>query len=515
MVGEMAPSGSARVDVTPVDAVVCARCGRRLGVGVRRCPHDGEVVALPAESDGLVGELIDARYVVKAVLGHGGMGIVYAVQHTKLGRPLALKVLRRDLARDADLCKRFIQEARAAAAVNHPGVVQITDFGVLSSGQPYFVMELLSGRSLSRVMAQDRPLPVERLVNIVEQLVDALDAAHQVNVIHRDLKPDNIHVASDPNKKDVIKILDFGLARVAGATRLTKQGFVFGTPHYMSPEQAQGDAVDHRADIYALGVLMYEMATGQVPFDAESYMGVLTKHISMPVVPPSKLLGHRRLGALEVIVLRCLEKRPHKRYQSLRELGDDLRIAVRRTEHGMEIAPRSALSMRRWSPDRVVAGLRHPEPRGNRRVLGVLAGFLAVAVAGAGWWALAGMDDRSSVASIAGDAQEVAPSSGTVGDGARSAGDGSVGDGSLDEQLSEGGALKEPAGRRPGTLRPVSDPARQRVSIESARAEGVPEPPAEPNLAARPKRKGTSQRRGPAPLPTTDIVDPWAEGAAP
>jgi len=506
MVGGMAPSGSARVDVTPVDAVVCGRCGRRLGVGVRRCPHDGEVVALPAESDGLVGELIDARYVVKAVLGHGGMGIVYAVQHTKLGRPLALKVLRRDLARDADLCKRFIQEARAAAAVNHPGVVQITDFGVLSSGQPYFVMELLSGRSLSRVMTQDRPLPVERLVNIVEQLVDALEAAHQVNVIHRDLKPDNIHVASDPSKKDVIKVLDFGLARVAGATRLTKQGFVFGTPHYMSPEQAQGDAVDHRADIYALGVLMYEMATGRVPFDAESYMGVLTKHISMPVVPPSKVLGNRRLGALEVIVLRCLEKRPHKRYQSLGELRDELRVAVRRTEHGIEIAPKSALSMRRWSPDRMVAGLRHTQARGNRRGLRswVAAGGVAVALAGAGWWALAGVDDRPSVASIAGDDHGLVPSAAAAPEGATSSDDG--------PNAAEGRAPKEPAGRGPGTLRSVSDPARQRVSIESARAEGVPEPPAEPNFVARPKRRGTTQRPGPAPLPTTDIVDPWADG---
>ena len=505
----MAPSGSARVDVTPVDAVVCGRCGRRLGVGVRRCPHDGEVVALPAESDGLVGELIDGRYVVKAVLGHGGMGIVYAVQHTKLGRPLALKVLRRELARDADLCKRFIQEARAAAAVNHPGVVQITDFGVLSSGQPYFVMELLSGRSLSRVMAQERPLAVERLVNIVDQLVDALEAAHLVHVIHRDLKPDNIHVASDPGKNDVIKVLDFGLARVAGATRLTKQGFVFGTPHYMSPEQAQGDPVDHRADIYALGVLMYEMATGQVPFDAESYMGVLTKHISMPVVPPSKVLGHRRLGALEVILLRCLEKRPHKRYQSLRELGDDLRVAVRRTEHGIEIAPRSALSMRRWSPERVVAGLRHSRTRGHRSDASswVVASLLAVAVVGVGWWALAGAGDRSSLASdehgtpTAVAVREVSPSN----------------DGTSDDPTNDGGpsadggrTLEDSAGRKPGSLRSVSDAPRQRVSIESARAEGVPEPSTEPNPVARPKRRGTSHRQGPAPLPTTDIVDPWA-----
>ncbi len=497
-------SGDARVDVFPEEvgalaAVVCARCGRRLDSGVRRCPYDGEVAAQPAESDGWVGSIIDARYVVKSVLGYGGMGIVYAVQHLKLGRPLALKVLRRDLANDADLCKRFIQEARAAAAVNHPGVVQITDFGVLTSGQPYFVMELLSGRSLSRLMAQERPLPIERVVTIVEQLVEALEAAHAVNVIHRDLKPDNIQVASDSSHNDVIKILDFGLARVAGATRLTKQGFVFGTPHYMSPEQAQGDPVDHRADIYALGVLMYEMATGKVPFDADSYMGVLTKHISMTAVPPSKVLG-RRLGALEVIVLRCLEKRPHHRYQSLRELAVDLRVAVRRTEHGIELRPRSALSVRRWSPERVVRALGHPRARrrSSQSFAWALAGSLAAGLVGVGWWSLGDRDDRAPVASA--DRVESEPSA------------------LLPQPPTTFGAADPPGatvpGRKPGAAAVGADLQRQRVSIESARPETTIEKPAAVLPEPRPKRAGAPKRSGHAPLPTTDIVDPWADGTA-
>lgn len=462
---------------------------------MRRCPYDGAVVAQAPDNDSWVGSVIDGRYVVKAVLGHGGMGVVYAVQHLKLGRPLALKVLRRDLACDADLCKRFIQEARAAAAVNHPGVVQITDFGVLTSGQPYFVMELLTGQSLSRLMTQERPLQLERFVTIVEQLVDALEAAHAVNVIHRDLKPDNIQVTVDSSGRDLVKVLDFGLARVAGATRLTRQGFVFGTPHYMSPEQAQGDPVDLRADIYALGVLMYEMVTGKVPFDAESYMGVLTKHISMTVVPPSKILG-RRLGALEVIVLRCLEKRPNKRYQSLRELGDDLRVAVRRTAQGLELAPRTALSVRRWRPGRVVRALgkRQVPRRFSPQLAWVLAGSAAVALAGVGWWGLSSDADQVAGANADGFEHEA-----------------SVAQPATEVGAADARVATDPPGRKPDT-ETVGPDLRQRVSIESARAEA--DVPIEPLVTPPPKPTVAPKRSRPAPLPTTDIVDPWADGTS-
>lgn len=361
-------------------------------------------------------------------------------------------------------------------------------------------MELLTGRSLSRLMAQEQPLPIERLVSIVEQLVDALEAAHAVNVIHRDLKPDNIQVASDASHSDLIKILDFGLARVAGATRLTKQGFVFGTPHYMSPEQAQGDPVDHRADIYALGVLMYEMATGKVPFDAESYMGVLTKHISMTVVPPSKVLG-RRLGALEVIVLRCLEKRPHKRYQSLRELAEDLQVAVRRTESGIQLAPRSALSVRRWSPERVVRALGRPR-RSRRlppRFAWALAGSVAAGLAGAVWWGLGVRDERASLASA--EQLETEPSVLLPRPPAAF--------GAADPRVAT-----MPVGRKPGTAAAVADLSRHRVSIESARPEAAADTPSDPLLGQRPRRAVAPKRPGPAPLPTSDIVDPWADGSA-
>ncbi len=324
-------------------ATYCRDCARHFSATARFCPFDGTPLAQSqrvASDDPLLGQLIDSRYDVIRVLGEGGMGIVYEVRHQLLGRHLALKVLRSDLARDRKLCQRFIREARAAAKVEHPNVVRITDFGALPSGQPYFVMELLRGESLTRVMSAARPMSLDRFVPIVEQLVDALSAAHGADVIHRDLKPDNIQILREGSGAELVKILDFGLARVAGASRLTKQGFVFGTPHYMSPEQAHGDPVDHRADIYALGVLMYEMLTGQLPFDADSYTGVLAKHIYEPPLHPSKLVGRKTLGALEPLILRCLEKKPHKRHASVSLVGDELRAAVRRTESGFQVVRR-------------------------------------------------------------------------------------------------------------------------------------------------------------------------------
>lgn len=309
----------------------CARCQSRFSNDARFCPFDGEPL-VPAVGvvprDPLVGTLIDDRYEVQSVLGEGGMGTVYRVRHSILERPFALKVLRADLARDADLGERFLREARAAACISHPSVVQITDFGSLPTGQAYFVMELLGGESLSAVVRRGGPLPAGRAVRLLRDMIGALSAAHEAGVIHRDLKPDNVLVCPTQSG-ETVKLLDFGLAKVAGQSRLTKAGVVFGTPHYMSPEQAMGGTVDERTDLYALGVVMYEMFTGRVPFEADTYMGVLTKHLYVEPTPPSVLLGGMTtLGALELVVLRCLEKKPERRYASMSELGDELeRIA--------------------------------------------------------------------------------------------------------------------------------------------------------------------------------------------
>lgn len=309
---------------------ICGQCSSRFSGDARFCPFDGEPLRLATESDHvedpLLGTVVDDRYEVQEILGEGGMGTVYRVRHRILERPFALKVLRADLSRDSDLGVRFTREAKAAASISHPNVVQITDFGNLPSGQPYFVMEHLVGDSVNSIIGKGGPLPAARAVRMLMQIVDALTAAHAAGIVHRDLKPDNIFVCRNPSGDDLVKVLDFGLAKVAGQSRLTKAGLVFGTPYYMSPEQASGGTIDERTDIYALGVVMYEMFTGRVPFEADTYMGVLTKHLYVEPTPPSVLLGEpAELGALEQVILRCLEKKAEKRYATMAALAAELK----------------------------------------------------------------------------------------------------------------------------------------------------------------------------------------------
>jgi serine/threonine protein kinase len=305
---------------------VCPACAQQFSGGdTRFCPFDGESLVESShdvKKDPLLGLVVDERYEIVEVLGEGGMGTVYRVRHRTLERALALKALRRDLASDKDLPQRFIQEAKAAAAVDHPNVVQITDFGTLDTGQPYFVMELLEGEPLSRVMS-DGTLAVDRVIKIAMQVAEALAAAHEAGVVHRDLKPDNVQVRR-VGHTDVVKVLDFGLAKIAGASRLTRAGIVYGTPHYMSPEQASGDPSDHRVDIYALGVVMYEMLTSHLPFEADSFTGVLAKHMYMEAQLPSSLRPDIRPG-IDAIVMRCLAKQPAERYATMGDLLLDLK----------------------------------------------------------------------------------------------------------------------------------------------------------------------------------------------
>lgn len=288
----------------------------------------GSIPPPPKAPDPYLGTTIDGRYRVESTLGEGGMGVVYAGRHKVINKKVAIKILRGEMSHDREMTERFLQEARAASSIGHPNIIDISDFGTLPDGAAYFVMEFLEGRSLVAAMNETKPMPLKRLLHVARQVADGLQAAHSQQIVHRDLKPDNIFLIDRGSEKDFIKILDFGIAKVAtGNTRLTRAGTVFGTPHYMSPEQAAGAPVDHRTDIYALGVIMYEMASGRVPFDADNYMGILTQHmykapvpIRVLVPPPSSDIP----PGLEAIILKALSKKPEHRYQQMSEVVEDL-----------------------------------------------------------------------------------------------------------------------------------------------------------------------------------------------
>ncbi|HHH30522.1 MAG TPA: serine/threonine protein kinase [Polyangiaceae bacterium] len=276
--------------------------------------------------DPRIGTKVDNRYIIKSLLGQGGMGVVYLAVHEALDRQVAIKVLKPDVSRDEKIISRFRREARAASAIGSPHICDVSDFGTLEDGSTYFVMEMLDGPSLSSIL-KGKPLKTERILKIGAQLAEALGAAHARQIVHRDLKPDNVHLVKHGDDPEFVKVLDFGIAKVAntGETKLTQAGQVFGTPHYMSPEQCAGHEVDLRTDIYALGVMLYEMACGKVPFDADTLMGLLTKHVYEQPIPPRKLPAAVDLPAgLEAVILKCLAKKPSSRYQTMGELKADL-----------------------------------------------------------------------------------------------------------------------------------------------------------------------------------------------
>ncbi|WP_437678556.1 serine/threonine-protein kinase [Sorangium sp. So ce131] len=281
----------------------------------------------PGAKDPYIGTTFDHRYKIERLLGEGGMGYVYLARHKVIDKRVAVKVLRAELARDREIFERFVQEARAASSIGNPHIVDISDFGDLPDGSTYFVMEYLEGISLAQIIDSPNELPMDKVCHIALQLSAGLAAAHEAGIIHRDLKPDNVFVVSRGSDPSFVKILDFGIAKVSTSTttKLTRAGAVFGTPHYMSPEQAAGAPIDHRTDIYSLGVMLYELVSRQLPFNADNFMGILTQHMYKAPVPIRALVGGPDCPpGLEAVILKCLSKKPESRYQTMSDLHADL-----------------------------------------------------------------------------------------------------------------------------------------------------------------------------------------------
>lgn len=308
----------------PGDEQYCPACDRSFPPGTERCPSDGTLlVRIAARQDALIGRELGGRYTLKAQLGAGGMGTVYRAWQHSVGREVAIKVIHTARNTDALTCKRFLREAKLTSRLSHPNTVAVLDFGQEGDGLLYLVMELVQGRTLDQVLKSESPFSIERMVRIGTQICDALEPAHRLSIIHRDLKPSNIMVLDDPPGRDLIKVLDFGLAKsLAGEDSMTTgSDAIVGTPSYFPPEMASANArPDARSDLYSLGVILYRMVAGRLPFEARDAHTMVMMHLRSPPAP----LPDSVPKVVANLILRLLQKDPAARYQSAAQVREAL-----------------------------------------------------------------------------------------------------------------------------------------------------------------------------------------------
>ncbi|HEX4949208.1 MAG TPA: SUMF1/EgtB/PvdO family nonheme iron enzyme, partial [Blastocatellia bacterium] len=346
-----------------------------------------EDTATPPPQELASGRVLGGRYEIRECIGSGGMGAIYAARRIHIGDTVAVKVLRPEVVQDAQSRERFQREARAAAKLHHPNAVVVHDFGQDPDGTTYIVMELLEGRSLRQVLSEDHRIAPARAVSIVRQACAAIEAAHRLGIIHRDIKPDNIFLLDSHDGVPHVKILDFGIAKLLDKTNdtgeidptLTQVGTVIGTPNYMSPEQCQGESLDARSDVYSLGVVMYEMLTGVQPFTAKNSTGIVIKHVTEK---PRALVALRPEvpAAVERVVLKALEKKPEARQQSALDLAREFEAAV-----NQPIQPQSFMPVALET--KYDTAVSSPKTKSSHLTLYAAAGIVILLLAGGfGWW---------------------------------------------------------------------------------------------------------------------------------
>jgi eukaryotic-like serine/threonine-protein kinase len=287
---------------------------------------------MAAQDPNIGRDLLDGQFQILQKIGSGGMGSVYKAAQPAMNRMVAVKILHPKLTNRKDLVSRFRREARAMSHLTHPNTVKVFLYGDLDDGSLYIVMEYLEGKNLNQVVRKEGPMAVERAVPVLIQVCGALQEAHLQGIIHRDLKPENIFLSTNGGLRDYPKVLDFGLAKVTerelrpGSIMLTQEGMVFGTPEFMSPEQAQGKPLDARSDIYSLAVILYEVLTGKLPFDARTPMEYIQMHVTRPPIPiDERVPGRRFPDGFDAMITKALEKRPEDRYSSAADFAQALK----------------------------------------------------------------------------------------------------------------------------------------------------------------------------------------------
>lgn len=317
----------------------CPQCGSEYELDVMFCPRDGSTLRVPV-GGGLEGSIIADRYHILRKLGEGGMGQVYLAEHIKMGRKSAIKVMNPSMSQDPDAIGRFNREAANASRITNDNVAAIYDFGETPEGLIYLAMEYVEGESLTKVMEKTGALPADRAANITRQVAEGLDAAHEIGIVHRDLKPDNIMIAKRRDGSDLVKVVDFGIAKAQAGDgqKVTKTGLVVGTPEYMSPEQLSGDPLDARSDIYTLALVTFHMLTGTLPFPSST----LQESMIMRLTDRPRTLAEMRPDAswpapVQAVLDRALQRKADERYQHATEFSSDLTTAVMAMPRGATV----------------------------------------------------------------------------------------------------------------------------------------------------------------------------------
>jgi serine/threonine-protein kinase len=387
---------------------VCPVCSREYPDEIRFCQHDGTTLRGVTPASSLVGQVIADRYHVMKKLGEGGMGQVYLAEHVKMGRKSAIKVMSPAMMHDPDAIARFNREAGNASKITHPNVCAVYDFGETPEGMIYLAMEFVEGEPLTGLLEREGALPLPRATAIFKQTSDALQAAHDLGIVHRDLKPDNIMLARGRDGTDVVKVVDFGIAKAVGGDesgqKVTKTGLVVGTPEFMSPEQLSGDKLDGKSDLYSLALVYFRMLTGHLPFQADTVQETMIKRLTDE---PKKLAEVRPdlqfPSGLQPVLDAALTRTPGERYQTVAKFAEDVLGVVqlvRATRGGVAPATREVVEGRTQLLDshetKAQASRRAPPPKAKRSLVPVVVGVIAVLGAVGGGWVLLGRNTAAA-----------------------------------------------------------------------------------------------------------------------